>query len=123
MTDVLGETRGRPHRPWHSMFDMVSFNYLVKISRKYEIETLKLLGCIHDAWIRGESSFDDTVIRRRQMIGDDSIFLVTQNERIITQLRITSRLLEYLGKMGLHSVQFELNPTTKQNRSENRSAS
>ena len=57
------------------------------------------------------------------MIGDDSIFLVTQNERIITQLRITSRLLEYLGKMGLHSVQFELNPTTKQNRSENRSAS
>jgi hypothetical protein len=104
MADVLSERGGRPRAPWQSSFDMVSFNYLVRISKKYEIGTPKLLKCIRDAWIQGESSFDDIIIRRRQMIGDDGIFLVTQNERIITQLRITSRLLEYLRKIDAHSL-------------------
>jgi replication factor A1 len=116
--DIVRGTRGRPSAPWHSIFDVVSLTYLVRVSKKYEIETSKLLECVHGAWLQGESSFGDISIRRRQMIGDDGIFLITQNGKILTQLRLTSKLLEYLGKIDISNLQFEDYPLTKRNRLE-----
>jgi IMP dehydrogenase len=64
---------------------MVSFAYLVRISKKCEIETPKFLKCVHSAWIKGESSCDGVSIRRRQMTEDIGTLLITQDQRIIAQ--------------------------------------
>lgn len=106
-TDLLRGTRGRPSAPWHSISDFVSFTYLVRISRKYELDAPRLLRSIHCAWLQGESSFDDISIKRRKMTGDDGVFLITQNDHVMTQLKLTSKLLEYLGKTDLRSLRFE----------------
>ncbi len=105
--DLLCGTQGRPSAPWHSVSDMITFAYLVRISKKYEVDTHRLLECIHYAWIKGESSFDDISIKRRQIIGDNGIFLVKQDNRILTQIRLTSKLLEYLGKTDFRKINFE----------------
>ena len=86
---------------------MVSFAYLVRISKKYEIETSKFLKCIHGAWIKGESSCDGVSIRRRQMTEDVGTLLITQDQRIIAQVRLTSRVLGYLVRPEILNLRFE----------------
>jgi len=41
------------------------------------------------------------------MMGNDGVFLITQNDHVMTQLKLTSKLLEYLGKTDLRSLQLE----------------
>jgi hypothetical protein len=98
---------GRPKAPWRSMSDMVSFAYLVRISKKYEIETSKFLKRIHSAWIIGESSCDGVSIRRRQMTEDVGTLLITQDQRIIAQVRLSSRALGYLVRPEILNLRFE----------------
>ena len=98
---------GKPNAPWKSKSDMVSFVYLVRISKKYEIETSKFLKCIHGAWIKGESSCDGVSIRRRQMTEDVGTLLITQDQRIIAQVRLTSRVLGYLERPEILNLRFE----------------
>jgi hypothetical protein len=98
---------GRPKAPWRSVSDMVSFAYLVRISEKYEIETSKFLNCIHRAWIIGESSCDGVSIRRRQMTEDVGTLLITQDQRIIAQVRLTLRVLGYLVRPEILNLRFE----------------
>jgi hypothetical protein len=86
---------------------MITFAYLVRIAKKYELDTHRLLERVHYAWIRGESSFDDISIKRRQIIGDNGIFLITRDTHILTQIRLTSKLLEYLGKTDFRNIRFE----------------
>ncbi len=99
--------RGRPKAPWQSLSDMVSFAYLVRISKKYEIETFKFLKCIHSAGIKGKSSCDGVSIRRRQITGDVATFLITQDRRIIAQVRVTPRVLDYLVRPEILNLRFE----------------
>ena len=75
---------------------MVSFVYLVRISKKYEIETFKFLKSIHRAWIKGESFCDGASIRRRQMTKDIATFIITHDHEIIAQVRLTPRVLDYM---------------------------
>jgi hypothetical protein len=98
---------GRAKGPWRSVSDMVSFAYLVRISKKYEIETSKFLKCIHNAWIKGDSSYDGVSIRRRQMTEDVGTLLITQDQRIIAQVRLTSRVLDYLVRPEILNLRFE----------------
>ncbi len=98
---------GKPKAPWKSKSDMVSFVYLVRISKKYGIETSKFLKCIHGAWIKGESSCDGVSIRRRQMTEDVGTLLITQDQRIIAQVRLTSRVLGYLERPEILNLRFE----------------
>jgi hypothetical protein len=107
MMDIRRGARGRPKAPWKSMADMVSFAYLVRISKKYEVETSKFLKCIHSAWIKGESSCDGVSIKRRQMTEDVAALLITQDERIIAQVRLTSRVLGYLVRPEIRDLRFE----------------
>jgi hypothetical protein len=86
---------------------MVSFVYLARISKKYGIETSKFLKCIHGAWIKGESSCDGVSIRRRQMTEDVGTLLITQDQRIIAQVRLTSRVLGYLERPEILNLRFE----------------
>jgi hypothetical protein len=95
---------GRAKAPWRSVSDIVSFAYLVRISKKYEIETSKFLECIHGAWIKGESSSDGVSIRRRQMTEDGGTLLITQDQRIIAQVRLTLRVLDYLVRPEIRGL-------------------
>ncbi|MFH0849005.1 MAG: hypothetical protein V1857_05840 [archaeon] len=113
MSDVLAGTRGRPRAPWLSVSDVVSFNYLARVSRKNDIEATKLLECIRNASVKGESSFGDITITLRQMIAGEAFFLITQQGRIMAQVKLTSQLLEYLGKVDLRTLLFEYNPIPK----------
>jgi len=101
--EVLRARRGRPSGPWRSIADMVSVAYLVTVAEKYGLDTSKFLGCIHEAWLQGESFFDGILVKRRQMTGHDGIFLITQNERIMAQLRLRSNVLEHIGKIDIQS--------------------
>jgi len=92
---------------------MVSFAYLVRVSKKYEIETSKFLKRIHSAWIKGESSCDGVSIRRRQMNEDVGTLLITQDQRIIAQVRLTSRVLGYLVRPEILNLRFEGYPAPK----------
>lgn len=105
--DVDIRRGGKPKAPWRSVSDMVSFVYLVRISKKYEIETSKFLKRIHSAWIKGESSCDGVSIRRRQMTEDVGTLLITRDQRIIAQVRLTSRVLGYLVRPEILNLRFE----------------
>jgi hypothetical protein len=115
MMDIRRGARGRPKAPWKSMADMVSFAYLVRISKKYEVETSKFLKCIHSAWIKGESSCDNVSVRRRQMTEDVGTLLITQDQTIIAQVRLTSRVLGYLVRPEILNLRFEDYLAPKQN--------
>jgi len=105
--DIRRGSRGRPKAPWQSVSDVVSFAYLVRISKKYEIETFKFLKCIHRAWINGESFCDGTSVRRRQMVDDIATFLITRDREIIAQVRLNSRVLGYLVRPETLNLRFE----------------
>ena len=97
---------------------MISFTYLVRISEKYEVDTSRLLECVRTAWIKGESSYDDLLIRLRQRVGNEGVFLITQDEKIVAQVRLTSKLLESLSKKDVQNLQLEDYRVAKQNRSQ-----
>ena len=105
--DIRRGARGRPKAPWHSTSDVVSFAYLVRISKKYEIETFKFLKCIHTAWIKGESSCNSISVRRRQMTEGIATFLITRGHEIIAQFRLTSRVLDSLVTPEIINLRFE----------------
>jgi len=105
--------RGRPKAPWRSMPDVSSFAYLVRISKKYEIDTFKFLKCIHRAWVTGNSFCDGVSVRRRQMTEEIATFLITRDHKIIAQVRLTSRVLGYLVKPEIRNLRFEDSSATK----------
>ena len=97
---------------------MVSFAYLVRISKKYEIEVTKLFECVQIARTKGEAVFDDLSIKRRQMTLEDGIFLITQNGNVVAQVKLTTKLLNYLARTDLRDIRFDDYVVTKQNTSE-----
>ena len=111
--DIRRGSRGRPKAPWQSVSDVVSFAYLVRISKKYEIETFKFLKCIHRAWINGESFCDGASVRRRQITSDVATFLITRDRDIIAQVRLNPRVLGYLVRPEILNLRFEGYPAPK----------
>jgi hypothetical protein len=87
--------------------DEVSFVYLVRLSKKYEIDTFKFLRRIHSASVKGEASCDGVSIKRRQMTEDVVTLLITRNQRVIAQVRLTSTVLDYLVRPEVLNLQFE----------------
>lgn len=105
--ESLRGNRGRPSSPWHSLADMVSFAYLARICGKYGIDMSKFFECIDNARMRGESSTDDMSIKRRLAVEDGYVFLITKNQRIVAQLKLTRKVLEYLPKADITSFLVE----------------
>jgi replication factor A1 len=118
--DIRRGARGRPKAPWQSVSELVSFVYLVRISKKYEIDTFKFLKRIHSAWINGEASYHGISIKRRQTTEDIATFLITRDQRVIAQVRLTSTVLDYLVRPEVLNLRFEgyTSPKTKTARAE-----
>ena len=113
-TGMLRYGRGRPRGPWHSMADMTSFAYLIRISKKYGIASDKLFECLLDAWSNKKALYKATSIKCREKTENDAIFLVMKNQKVIAQLRLSNETLRSLRAVDLSSFQFaESTPVKK----------
>lgn len=93
-----GETtdigRGRPRGQRRSMAETTKLLYLVKVSRKYGLETNEFLSCFKDAWAHDKSSCKDVLIQCRQKTDNEGVFLVTRGEKIIAQIILSKDFLD-----------------------------
>jgi replication factor A1 len=86
------------------MPEMTRLWYLIWISKKYSIETRKFFESFLDAWEHEKSSCKDMVIECRQKTEDDGVFLVTQNQKVVTQLRLTKATLKHMTEIDLEKI-------------------
>lgn len=105
--------RGRPRGPWHSMADMTSFAYLIRISNKYEIAPDKLFDCLIDAWTNKKALYKTTSIKCREKTDNAAMFLVMQNQNIIAQFKLNNETLKSLREVDLSSFHFEASTPAK----------
>jgi len=102
--ELLHDGRGRPTGQRQSMPEMTRLWYLIWISKKYNIETRKFFESFLDAWKHEKSSCKDMVIECRQKTEDDGVFLVTQNQKVVTQLRLTKPTLKHMTEIDLEKI-------------------
>jgi len=94
---------GRP-RQRQSMPEITRLWYLIWVSKKYGLETRKFLECFLDAWTHEKSSYKGISIQCRQKTKDDGVFLVTQNLKVIAQLRLTEATLKHLPEVDVENL-------------------
>ncbi|HKM75019.1 MAG TPA: hypothetical protein VJZ32_01215 [Candidatus Bathyarchaeia archaeon] len=95
--------RGRPVDERPSFHEFTTCWYLIWISKKYGLETRKFLTRFLDAWIHGKSSCKNLSIRCREKTETDGIFLVTQDQDIVAQIRMSEMALNRLSGVDLTS--------------------
>jgi replication factor A1 len=81
------------------MPEMIRLWYLIRLSKKYGLDTRKFLMCFPDAWAHEKSSHNGISIQLRQKTKDNCVFLVTQDQTVIAQLHLSQNLLRYLPEV------------------------
>jgi replication factor A1 len=94
----IRQARRRGQR--RSMGETTKLLYLIKVSRKYELDTNEFLSSFQDAYAQGKSSCKDVLIQCRQKTDNDGVFLVTKNEKIIAQIILTKEFLDNMPKIN-----------------------
>ena len=102
--ELLHDGRGRPRSEQRSMPEMTRLWYLILLSKKYGLETRKFLDCFVDAWVHDRSSYKDILIQCRLKTENDGVFLVSQDQKVITQLRLTESTLKHLSEVDLGGI-------------------
>ena len=87
-----------------SMPEMTRLWYLIWISKKYNLDVHKFFKSFLDAWAHEKSSYKGISIQCRQKTEHDGAFLITQNQKVITQLRLTKATLEHLPYVDLGKI-------------------
>ncbi len=95
--------RGRPNEQRPSLQEFANCWYLIWISKKYGIETRKFLTRFLDAWIRGKASYKNLLIQCRQKTETDGVFLVTKNQNVVAQVKMSEMALNRLPDVDLTS--------------------
>jgi len=111
--EMLHCQRGRPRGPLHSIADIVSFEYLIRISKKYKIDTAKLFECFLDARTHGKSFCKGISIECREKRENDASFLVMQDQKIVSQLKLSEGFLKHLPEVDFSRFQLEESPAKK----------
>jgi len=88
------------------MPEMTRLWYLIRLSRKYGLDTHKFLMCFPHASAHEKSSHNGISIQLRQKTEDDCVFLVTQDQKVVAQLHLTQNLLKHLPQVNLASFPF-----------------
>ncbi len=101
--EMLHHGRGRPRGQRRSMAETAHLWYLIRVSKKYEVETQKFFSCFLDAWERKESSCMGILIQCRQKTNDNGVFLVTQGQKVIAQLSLSEMTLKSMPEVDLTS--------------------
>ncbi|MBS7643245.1 hypothetical protein KEJ26_01435 [Candidatus Bathyarchaeota archaeon] len=105
--------RGRPRGPLHSMADIINLGYLIKISKKYNIDIDGLFKCLLDAWTQGKSFYKSISIECREKRENDASFLLMQDQKIISQLKLNGEFLKHLPEIDFSCFQLEKTPIKK----------
>jgi replication factor A1 len=97
------------------MADRINFEYLIKISKKYEIDAAKLFKCFLDARTHDKSFYRGISIECREKTENYASFLVMQDQKVVSQLKLSEGFLKHLPEVDFSSFQLE-EPPTKKNR-------
>jgi len=81
------------------MPEMIRLWYLIRLSRKYGLDTRRFLMCFPYALTHGKSSQNGISIELRQQTDSDCVFLVTKDQAVIAQLHLSPNLLRYLPEV------------------------
>jgi replication factor A1 len=96
------------------MAEMIRLWYLIRVSKKYGLDTRKFLMCFPQAWTHEKSSHNSISIQLRQRTENSGVFLVTQDQKVIAQLHLSHNLLKHLPEVDPASFPFiEFTPTGK----------
>lgn len=101
--ESLSCRQGRPRGERPSLAEFATCWYLIWISKKYGFETRKFFTGFLDAWMRGKSSCKNVSIECRQKTETDGVFLVTQDQDVVAQVRMSEMALNRLSNVDLAS--------------------
>ncbi|MGA3109445.1 MAG: hypothetical protein ABSD99_08305 [Candidatus Bathyarchaeia archaeon] len=101
--EIMDCGRGRPRGERPSLAEIATCWYLIWISKKYGLETRKFFTLFLDAWTRGKSSCKNVSIECRQKTETDGVFLVTQDQDVVAQVRMSEMALNRLSNIDLAS--------------------
>lgn len=101
---LLQDGRKRSNGQRQSMPEMTRLWYLIWISKKYNLDVHKFFKSFLDAWEHEKSSCKSISIQCRQKTEKDGTFLITQDQKVITQLRLTKTTLEHLPYVDLEKI-------------------
>ncbi len=88
------------------MADMTRLFYLIRVSKKYGLDTHEFLTCFQRAWVHEKSSHNSISIQLRQRTEDSGVFLVTKDQEVIAQVHLNHTLLKYLPEVDPASFPF-----------------
>ncbi len=86
------------------MPEMTRLWYLIWISKKYDLDVHKFFKTFLDAWTHEKSSYKGISIHCRKKTENDGTFLITQDQKVITQLRLKKATLEHLPYVNLEKI-------------------
>ncbi len=101
--EIVDGWRGRPRGERPSLAEFATCWYLIWISKKCGLETRKFFTRFLDAWMRGKSSCRNVSIECRQKTESEGVFLVTQDQDVVAQVRMSEMALKRLPKVDLAS--------------------
>ena len=101
--EIVDGWRGRPRGERPSLAEFATCWYLIWISKKCGLETRKFFTRFLDAWMRGKSSCRNVSIECRQKTESEGVFLVTQDQDVVAQVRMSVMALKRLPKVDLAS--------------------
>jgi replication factor A1 len=86
--------RGRKPQNADSPKERKTLEYIARILIKYDIDPIKFLDCLMEAYKKGESEIEELNIQCRQKKSVSSIFLLTFRKEVIAQFPISIRILQ-----------------------------
>ena len=96
------------------MAEMTRLWYLIRLSKKYGLDTRKFLMCFPHACTHERSSHNGISIQLRQKTENNCVFLVMQDQKVIAQLHLSQNLLRHLPEVDPASFPFiEFTPASR----------
>jgi hypothetical protein len=94
---------GKPSGKRVSNTELINRWYLIWISEKYGLDTREFLACFPDAWMHEKSSCGDLLVQCRKKSENAAVFLVTHDQKAITQLSLSESALKRLADVDFAS--------------------
>lgn len=88
---------------------------MVRISNKYGLDTQKFMSCFVEAWTQKKSLslYKGISILCRQKTAEDGVFLLTRDESVIAQIRLSETTLRYLPAIDFASLPSDKSPSAR----------
>jgi len=94
---------GKPSSKRVSNTELINRWYLIWISEKHGLDTREFLACFPDAWMYEKSSCGDLLVQCRKKTENEAVFLVTRDQKVITQLSLSESALKRLPDVDFAS--------------------